>query len=144
MSYPVRAFGLSLLVLVNEETMSSVPVRGKEYQGLLGMYEMEVALHLIVERAKSTNTPFGWIGVRPSDFKEDMWLIGFCQLLARGMFEPGYPNSVFHPTKELVERMRTRECWKYLADPPSTTERIDKMMQKGVEWSKNVKNTGST
>ena len=95
----------------------------KELDGLMGMYEMEMAIEVMLQKSEKTGTPFGALLMYPGEFPGDGSLVGFCQLLARGYMTTGYPNGEFKVDKSLTEHMRkSRDCWKDLTDPPTWDE----------------------
>ncbi len=99
----------------------------KELDGLHGMYEMEGAVEVMLQKAERTGTPFGALLMFPGEFIGEKGacsaLVGFCHLLASGYVVPGYPNSEFKVDKSLCERLRNHNpVWKSLADPPSWEE----------------------
>lgn len=79
--------------------------------GLMGMSEMEWALEILLKRAQEHKIPFASVTVSTDDVRLET--TGFCQLLARGWLEISYPNSIFIPSKELIERVASR--WPKLA-----------------------------
>ena len=97
----------------------------KELDGLLGMYEMEVALEIMLQRSEQKGISFEKLTVGPDDFILLQSLIGFCHLLVRRLVVPAiYPNSEFMIGQSLVDRMRIREVWKDLPNPPTMEERV--------------------
>ena len=98
----------------------------KELDGLLGMCEMECAVELMLQKSEETSVPFNELWVAPYEFSKDT-LVGFCQLLVRGCMVPLYPNMYFGIAQELIDRMRTRECWKTLKDALTPEEYFDKL-----------------
>lgn len=106
----------------------------RELDGLCGMFEMEEAVELMLQRSEATGVPFGWLTLHPEDFikqePNSSWyssLVGFCQLLARGWVVPGYPNSEFKVDKSLTSLMRGHNAvWRDLPDPPTLDEWFNK------------------
>lgn len=97
----------------------------KELDGLLGMYEMEQAIEVMLQKSEASGRPFGALEMCPEDFlKAGDSLVGFCHLLVRGLMAASYPNGYFKVGKSLIDLMRDRrpDVWKDLADPPTWEE----------------------
>ncbi len=93
----------------------------KELDWLMGMYEMEEALDVMLDKSEATGVPFEKLKVYHQDFK-NKGLTGFCILLVNQWMRTGYPNGTFGPRKKLIERMRERSCWEKMPDPPTEEE----------------------
>ena len=96
-----------------------------ELDWLLGMYEMEVALEFMLQKAEHANIPFSRMEFHVRDFidMQDEWnqqrLVGFCNLCQRGLMESVYPHSYFRPTEGFIQLLRQRrKCFSDLPDPP--------------------------
>jgi hypothetical protein len=90
----------------------------KELDRTFGMYKMEMAIEVMLQKSEESLVPFPELAVSYHDF-QDGALTGFCHLLCRGMFMPGYPNIWFWVTQKLVEHMRKFPPWKDMADAPT-------------------------
>ena len=99
-------------------------IHRKELDYLMGMSEMESAIEVMLQKSESSGVPFQEIYMLTSEMWQEA--VGFCQLLGRGWMSPSYPNGQFVVSKCLVERMRQRECWKGMPDPPTFEERMAK------------------
>ncbi|MDE2095626.1 MAG: hypothetical protein KGL39_00085 [Patescibacteria group bacterium] len=108
---------------------------------------MESALEVMLQISEQENKPFEWLVLHPEDFVDvDIFnskgegnyqtgrLCGFCQLLARGWLDPGYPNSHFYPSKALIEQMRERDVWKDLPNPPTIRQRFGLSDDTSPNW----------
>lgn len=112
----------------------------KELDGLLGMYEMEKAVEVMLWLSEDKGKPFHELVVRPGDFfrlqsdgsvPDLSALIGFCHLLTEGFMVSAYPNSCFRPSAALTARMRGHhECWKGLQDPLPPDEWIERLAER--------------
>ncbi len=89
----------------------------KELDGMFGMWEMEACIESLLQKSERQGTPFHRLIIQATDF-QGRELTGFCQLLYRRYFQPIYPNSDFGIHLSLVERMRQREVWRDMPDPP--------------------------
>jgi len=107
----------------------------KELDGLLGNYEMECAVEVMLKKSETLGMPFERLWLRPVDFlhgdmatsSEQMDLTGFCLLLAAECIRPGYPNGYFWPDNKLIKIMRRRPIWSEMPDPPGFEEMWDKV-----------------
>jgi hypothetical protein len=94
-------FSLELWDRMNDEE--------KKYSCLMGMSEMEEAIREMEEKAMTLNISFSDVRMRPDEFQYDNGkLVGFCQLLAREMMVPDYPNNEFIPSEALIKRLNER------------------------------------
>ncbi len=90
-----------------------------KYDRLLGMSEMEWAVELMEKKAISLKIPISNVRITPREFADESnsgVLVGFCQLLARGLMEPDYPNSEFIPSKSLIAILN--KAWGTNYPPP--------------------------
>lgn len=99
----------------------------KELDWLLGMYEMETTVEVMLKKSELTGVPFQELIVSDCDFIGN-GMVGFCQMLCRNLFVPGYPNGEFLVSNRLVDVMRTREVWKDMPYPPTLMEVMEKRM----------------
>ncbi len=101
-------------------------IRGFNMDGLMGMREMEHAVALMMEKAKSKGIEFHDLVVYPEEFaKEHMSeLVGFAHLCLNGWMESRYPNCNFSPNQKLTERV-TERFPEFGGKGPSLLERLD-------------------
>ncbi len=86
-------------------------MREINFSSLLGMSEMEWTVKFMVEEAEKKNevwTKMLWYPEQFVDPKKLSRLVGFCQLVARELMVPDYPNCVFIPSDKLVDIVNVR------------------------------------
>lgn len=98
----------------------------EKYMGLMGMYEMEVAVEIMEKKAEKHSTTIDKMSYHPNDFVQPQdadSLVGFTQLVANGWIVPDYPNSAFIPSKELIARLNERWGTNY-SEPTTFLSRL--------------------
>lgn len=118
-------------------TVDSIIGHRRELDGMLGMCEMECAVEVMLQKSERKGTPFEYLILYiPHDFTGDA-LVGFCQLAARGMVAPGYPNCYFRPTQALIDRLRKQNPkWAGIGDEPPFEVWYERRALKPNEWTK--------
>lgn len=114
-----------------------------KYSGLLGMTEMEEAVRYMVDEAEKHGytisevrfAPWGYIRPEKEGSSRYSCLIGFCQLVARGLTVPDYPNTEFIPSNELIDHLNKRWGTSYFY-----AKRKFEMVQEMIDrWEKELK-----
>ncbi len=108
----------------------------KELSAFLGMYEMECAVEVMLQKAERLGKTVDQLVFYPEEFIEGSGnLVGFCQLIHNGWVLPGYPNCEFYLANGLIDRLNARFNWTlpYCVTPAEKWERITAQWKKEGE-----------
>ena len=128
-------------------------MRDPKYNGLMGMFEMEEAVRVMDEYAQSQGVSLAECSFSVRQFlppcdarkintgsSEIDAIVGLCHMLINEWMEADYPNNLFTPHKDLIQRLNKKWGTNYPDPVPhwkKITDSLPKLEEKKDELPNN-------